>query len=58
METHIAKLCYVVAKMTINFKSLIGISVQTNATKSRYVEAKTMIKLNNQTIVPVETNLP
>lgn len=44
--------------MTINFKSLIDISVQTNATKSRYVVAKTMTKFNNQAIVPVETQLP
>jgi hypothetical protein len=44
-------------KMTINFKSLIDISVQTNATKSRYVVAKTMTKLLNLGEVSVQTNI-
>ena len=55
MKANIAKLCYAVAKMTINLNSPIVILVQTNATKSRYVGAKTMTKLNNKTIATVET---
>lgn len=57
VETNIAKLCYVVAKMTINFNSQIVISVQTNTTKSRYVGAKTMTKLLNLVGVSVKTNI-
>lgn len=34
-------------KMTINFNSQIVISVQANATQSRYAVAKTMTKLQN-----------
>ncbi len=51
METNIAKLCYVGAKMTININSPLVISVQTNATKSRYVGAKTTTKLLNLAMI-------
>ena len=42
--------------MTINFKSLIDISVQTNATKSRYVAAKMMTELLNLIEFSVKTH--
>ena len=58
VKANIAKLCYAVAKMTINLNSSIVISVKTNATKSRYVGAKMMTKLNKTPSVSVETHLP
>ena len=56
VQTNIAKLCYVGAKMTINLNGSIVISVQTNATQSRYVGAKTMTNFKNKTIAAVETS--
>lgn len=45
-------------KTMTKLSNLGRISVKANIAKLCYAVAKTMIKLNNQTIVPVETNLP
>ncbi len=55
MQANIAKLCYALAKTTINSIKVIVASVQTHATKSRDVGAKTMTKLLNLGRVSVQT---
>ena len=50
VQANIAQLCYAVAKMTINFNSLIVISAQTNAT------AKSIINFNKNTFATVGTS--
>ncbi len=57
MQANIAQLCYAAAKTTINSIKVIVASVQTHATKSRDVGAKTMTKLLNSGRVSVQANI-
>lgn len=57
VQTNIAKLCYVGAKMTINFNIPIVISVKANIAKLCYAVAKTMSNLLNSGRVSAQANM-